>query len=70
MRQIKVDEFLIVNLYTGKRRWLSQNPNKKSAYDVVIRIRGKINIPDSVPIVDFGEISIPEIDASAQAIMG
>lgn len=70
MRTIKVDEYLIVNLYSGKKRWLSQIPNKKSAYDVVIRVKGIVKIPDSVPLIDFGEISIPEIEASAQANMG
>lgn len=69
MRTIKIDEYLIVNLYRGSKKWAMKAPTNRSAYDVVIRIRGTVKIPDSVPIIDFGEITIPELEAQAQAQM-
>ena len=70
MKAVKIDEYLVINLYTGKRRWLTQSPTRKSTYDIVIRVRGTVKIPDSIPIIDFGEISVPDFEAEAQAVMG
>ena len=70
MRAIKIDEYLIVNLHSGKKRWLQTAPSRNSAYDVVIRIKGTVKIPDCVPVIDFGEVTIPEIEALVQAEMG
>lgn len=70
MKTIKIDEYLIVSLYSGKRRWLQTLPKRLPAYDVAIRIRGKVNIPDLLPVIELGEISIPDIEAEAQATMG
>ncbi len=70
MRILKVDEFLIVNMVTHKKRWCSRLPSRLGAYDVAVRVRGTVKIPDSLPIIDFGEISIPEFEAEAQAQMG
>lgn len=69
MRTIKIDEYLIVNLYKGSKRWMAKPPSNKSAYDVVIHIKGAVHIPDSIPIIDFGEVTIPELEAQAQAEM-
>mgnify|MGYP001574113271 CR=1 FL=1 len=62
MKIIKIDEYLVVNMYTHQHKFLASPPKKKSAYDVVIRIKGTVNIPDSLPTIDFGEINIPEIE--------
>ncbi len=70
MRVIKVDEYLVINIYTGSRKWLTQPPRKKSAYDVVIRIKGTVKMPDSIPLIDIGEVTIPELEALQEARMG
>ena len=70
MKTLKIDEYLVVNLYTQKRRWLTVLPRKLQAYDVVVRIRGTVKVPDMLPIIELGEITIPEIEAMAQAEMG
>lgn len=69
MRIVKIDEYLVVNLYSGKRKWLTKLPTRKGAYDVIIRVKGVVKIPDKMPTLDFGEVSIPEIEAIAQAEM-
>lgn len=69
MKTLKIDEYLIVNLYTGKKRWVSRLPNRLPAYDVAVRVRGLIKIPDIMPIIELGEIAIPDIEALAQATM-
>ncbi len=69
MVTIKIDEYLVVNLYTKKRKWLAKLPTRMPSYDVAIRIRGTIKIPDMLPIIELGELTIPELEAEAQAEM-
>ena len=69
MRTLKIDEYLVVNTYTGKRRWLSKIPSRLGAYDVPIRIKATIKIPDMLPVLELGEIAIPDLEAEAQAVM-
>lgn len=70
MKRIIIDEVLIINLYSGKKKWMAGVPRRLSAYEVAIRIKGKVNIPDWLPLIDVGEIDIPEIEAAAEASMG
>lgn len=70
MKTIIIDEVLIVNLVSGKKRWLSNMPHRLGAYEVGIRIKGKVNIPDWLPLIDLGEIKIPDLEAEAQSSMG
>ncbi len=69
MKIIKIDEFLVVNIYTHKHTWRQTSPNKKGVYDVVIRVRGIVKIPEVLPEINFGEITITDIEANAQASM-
>lgn len=68
MRKLQIDEYLVVNTYTGKRKWLQTLP-RLGAYDVAIRVKGTVLLPDKLPMIDFGEITIPEFEAEANAGM-
>lgn len=70
MKMVKIDEYLVINIYSGKRRWLQILPRKLPAYEVAIRIKGLVKIPDILPIIELGEIKIPDIEALAEAQMG
>lgn len=67
MKQIKIDEYLVVNIYTQKKRWLQVLPRRLQAYEVAIRVKGFVNIPDMLPIIELGEIKIPDIETEVQA---
>ena len=69
MKVITIDEHLVVNLYSLKKRWLSSLPRRLGAYEVAIRVKGKVRIPDYLPVIDLGDINIEEIDVHAQASM-
>lgn len=69
MRKLQIDEYLVVNTYTGKKKWLQSLPKRLGAYETAIHIKGTVLLPDKLPTVDFGEITIPEFEAQANAEM-
>lgn len=69
MKRVKIDEYLVINIRTGKERFLKALPRTLGAYDVAVRIKATVIIPDMLPILDLGEVTIPELEALAEASM-
>ncbi len=69
MKTVRIDEYLVINIRTKKERFLKALPKTLGAYDVAVRIKATVNIPDILPVLDLGEITIPELEALAQASM-
>ena len=70
MKTINIDEYLVINAYTGNRRWLSKRPIRPKTSEIIVRIKGQVKYPEPVFTADFGEITITEAEAHAQASMG
>jgi len=69
MVTIKIDEYLVVNSYSGSRRWLSKRPNRPKANEILIHIKGTVKYPEPIFVADFGELTISEAEVFAQAKM-
>lgn len=70
MKVVKIDEYLVINVRTGKERFLKSLPPTLGVYDVAVRIKATVRIPDMLPIIDLGEVTIPELEVLAQSQMG
>ncbi len=69
MKMIHIDEYLVINTNTGGKKWLSKPPSKPRMTEFVIHIKGSIKYPEMY-ILDFGELTIEDAEAHAQAQMG
>lgn len=69
VKTIMIDEYLIINVSTGARRWLTR-PVKLKVNEVCIRVKGRVKYPEMNFTADFGEITIAEADVMAQASAG
>ena len=69
MRVVKIDWYLVINIRTHKERFLKSLPRTLGAYEVAVRIKGTVNIPDMLPVIDLGEITIPELESLAESSM-
>ena len=68
MKTMRVDEYLIINTNTGAKRWVAKQPKRKPN-EVVLRIRGIVNYPEPIFLVNFGDLTCPEAEVNAQAEM-
>jgi len=69
MRTVIINEVLVINLYSGRKKWLAKMPRRLAANEVGIKVKGKVNLPDWLPVIDLGEISVAEVEVMAQASM-
>jgi hypothetical protein len=68
VRTIVIDEYLVVNVRTGKRKWTIKMPKSLSSNDVLIKVRGKVILPDAVMNVDFGTVTVPELNIESPMV--
>ena len=69
MVTLKIDEYLIINMYTRNKRWLAKRPNRPKANEVIVHIKGTVKYPEPIFVADFGELSVNEAEVFAQAAM-
>ena len=67
MKTVTIDEYLIINAYTGTRRWLSKKPARPKSSEIIVHIKGVVKYPEPIFVADFGELTVTEAEASAQA---
>ncbi len=70
MKVLKIDEYLIINAYTGSKRWVTKRPMRPKTTEIIVHIKGTVKYPEPIYTADFGEITVEEADVIAQASMG
>ena len=70
MKIVKIDEYLVINAYTGSRKWLQKKPLRPKTTEIIVHVKGVVKYPEPILTVDFGELTVSEADAIAQASAG
>lgn len=69
MRTIRINDYVIFDAHTGKRRWLTNLPRRLRAQEYAVRVTGTISYPEPLQTIDIGEVTFEEVEVNAEARM-
>ena len=58
MKILKIDEYLVINSYTGSRKWLQKKPLRPKTTEIIVHIKGTVKYPEPIFTADFGELTM------------